>query len=129
MIIKRSCITGQIVWVYRGLSSSGAVRAYRRVRRVEMKRVRQWHERIERKRRAIAQLLNDCLAAIPLTAQLTSEQQAAVHRLKAISEEPGEYCNDFYNHIIEECQRSNTASRRWREYRERTFLSQENNEI
>lgn len=100
--IRRSCITGNAVWIYQGSSKSSAQTAYWKACRAEIERVRNWASTAARRMANIERLLNDCLAEIPINAELTQRQQDAVRRLQAI-ERKNFACNrDFYEHILEE---------------------------
>ena len=105
LVIRRSCLTGKVVWVYR-CSSKGAARvAYHRACRNEVKRMRHWGETAAQRRANIMKVLNECLADIPLDSALSNAQKAAARRLQAISKEDIACHREFYEHIIEERRR------------------------
>ncbi len=104
-VILRSCITGNVVWIYRGPSQEAARKAYQRVCRKEIERVRGLGERMARRTAAITRLLTNCLADKPIDAALTPEQQEAARELQAISRKQPECPGEFYDHIMEERRR------------------------
>ena len=124
-VIRRSCITGKIVWVYRGPSEEAARRAYHRARLREIERVRHWGETVKARADGIMRLLSDCMAKFPINAQLTPDQAEAARTLKAAATMPVPCHMDFYDHIIEEARRANLASGRWRANRIRMFGKKE----
>ncbi len=111
--IVRSCITGKVVWVYRG-TPNGQRMAYWRACRKEVRRVRMWMQRVNERRREITRFINSCMAALPLTHEMTKEQREAARELQRIEKNEPPCHRDFYDHIMEETRRKNEASRRWR---------------
>lgn len=105
IVIRRSCLTGRAVWMWCGKSRCAAYKAYSRACAAEVDRVRRWGETTVRRRSAILQLLNECLADIPITQSLTPEQTAAATALRELSREDVGCDREFYNHIIEERRR------------------------
>lgn len=67
-----------------------------------MERVRNWTGTVARRVANIQRLLNDCLADVPINANLTQQQQDAVRRLQAIVRKNYACHRDFYEHILEE---------------------------
>ncbi len=98
-VIRRSCITGNPVWMHAGVSRGASYWAYWYACRKELQRVNTWYDRASRRKANILRLLAKCLENIPLDAVLTPEQNAAARTLRKISE--SEYLPDmeFYNHI------------------------------
>lgn len=84
-VLCRSCLTGQVVWVYRGPTEGAAKQAYRRTRQREKERLKRWSEIVQRRTSNITRLMNECLAALPINAELTEVQKNAVKKLKKIS--------------------------------------------
>ena len=103
--IVRSCITGQVVWIYRGASYEASRVAYWRACQKEIARVKAWPSYVARQRRAIRRLLAECQANIPLTAEMTPEQKRAAQRLQDMARAPQPCDREFYNHIMEERRR------------------------
>ena len=126
-VIKRSCITGKIVWIYRGPSENAARIAYYRARNREIERVKHWDETCKKRADSIMRLLSNCMAKLPINAQLTKEQEEAARELKAAAEMPMPCHTEFYEHIIEEARRANEASGRWRANRVKMFGKKEMN--
>lgn len=106
-VILRSCLTGKVVWIYRGPSRAAARKAYWRACRKELERVRNWGERMARRAASIRRLLTDCMADKPIDAELTPEQQQAARELQNIGRKPQDCHLEFYDHIVEERRRRN----------------------
>lgn len=105
--ILKSCITGTAVWIYFGPSKEAARKAYWRACRHEAERVRQIGKMAARRKANILQMLNDCMAGLPITAELPPEKKAAARQLLAIAEEDTLSDRSFYNHILETRRRRN----------------------
>lgn len=105
--ILKSCVTGTAVWVYMGPSAEAARKAYWRACRHEAERMRQISKMAARRKANILQLLNDCMAGLPITAELPPEKKAAARQLLAIAEEDTLSDRSFYNHILETRRRRN----------------------
>lgn len=105
IVIRRSCLTGKVVWVYCGTSKRGADTAYWRACRAEVTRVRRWGEKAAERRSRIMAILNAALADLNITATLTPEQKAAAKKLSALSREDIACHREFYEHVIEERRR------------------------
>ena len=103
--VRRSCITGKIVWVCHTTSKGAARLAYWRACRKELERMRQWTKTVSDRCSNIMRFLSDCTAEIPITSSLTTEQTAAARKLKALGPRKEEYHTDFYDHIVEERRR------------------------
>ena len=104
-MIRRSCITGKVIWIYRGKSRNAGYQAYHKAVQHELERVKHWPEYVAERRARILKFLNDRLAALPINAELTPKQKACVRQLKKIADEPQELDLDFYNHIMAERER------------------------
>lgn len=120
-IIRRSCLTGNVVWIYRGPSHTAAQEAYRRACKKELERVRKWSKVAARRCANVARILTACTERMPLTADMTAEQRESARRLQAISKQEQPCHREFYDHIVEEARRRNEASARWREQRKKWF--------
>ncbi len=111
-VIRRSCLTGRAVWIYRGPSKDAAYRMYRRACRREVERVRRWSSITAIRMQNITRLLNDCMDKLPFTTELTSQQQESAKTLQKISKQP--LCSsEFYEHILEEQRRKKEKSRNY----------------
>ena len=104
-VILRSCLTGKVVWIYRGPSQEAARKAYFRACKKEIEHVRSWAERMAQRTASITRLLTNCLADKPIDAELTPDQQEAAKELQAISKKQLECHSEFYDHIMEERRR------------------------
>lgn len=123
-IVKHSCLTGKIVWVYRGRSSDGARIAYWRACRKEVRRVRQMMIReAERKKQLLRLLANDGSASssFSIRADMSQEQRKAVREIVKLCKKQLSHGGEFYEHIIEEARRRNWQSNRWKSNREKLF--------
>lgn len=118
-IIRRSCLTGIPVWIYRGPSTEAARRAYRLACKKEVRRVRMWMQKVNERRRNLSRFVARLTASLPPESDLTQVQRDALRMLRNM--EKAEYvCHrDFYEHIMEETRRRNEASSRWRDRRNR----------
>lgn len=117
--IVRSCITGEPVWYYQGPSENAARIAYWRACKHEVERIRNFPAYAKKKVDAVRKLLSDCLSEIPITAELTPKQKAAVKYLKSVADE-GPSCHmAFYEHIMEERRRRAEDREIRRQMRER----------
>ena len=105
VVVRKSCLTGQPVWLCQGKSWAAGIRAYYRARQREVKRVRQWGVTVKRRMANIRRLLCDCTAGIPLTAKLTAEQRTAARELEMQSRTSVACYRGFYEHILEERRR------------------------
>ena len=104
IVIRKSCLTGKVVWVYRG--TRGAARtAYWRACKREVERVQRWGETAAQRRARIMQLLNECIADVPITSDMPPGQEAAVRQLLRLSKEDIACHREFYEHILEERRR------------------------
>lgn len=119
--IVYSCLTGVPVWLYRGASENACRWAYLRACKHEIERVKSWSKTVAARRAEIKKLLDNCIAALPINAELTAEQKSAIKKLQAMIAEPQPCDKEFYNHIIEEARRRNEQSARWRESRCKNF--------
>ena len=105
LVIRKSCLTGKVVWIYWGPTRKAANVAYHRACKEELKRINHWKERADIRRRNILNILNECLADIPVTEALTPEQAEAARQLRNLSKEDIACHREFYEHIIEEQRR------------------------
>ena len=111
-VIKKSCLTGMVVWIYQGNSRNAARMAYYKACLKEVERVRSWKRTQARGLRAVADLLDAVSASL---ADPTPEQAAAIGRLRAAAKAVPDCHREFYDHIMEERRRR----RRDREIRRR----------
>lgn len=124
VIVKHSCITGRIVWVYFGKSEEAARKAYWRACKKEVRRVRNWGNHIAERRQQFMHLItmsNSSSSINSLMADLTPQQRKAARTIINMSKQPPAQDREFYDHIIEEARRRNFRSERWRENREKLF--------
>lgn len=98
-IIRKSCLTDKVVWIYRGPSEAAAKRAYYRARSKELERVRHWQEVTSRRRSNINALINYTLADLPITAVLTPEQKETLRQMQKICSQDIRCDTEFYDHI------------------------------
>ena len=113
-IIKRSCITNKVVWVYRGVSREAGRRAYYRACKKELEKVRHWMERMADRKRRLTMMLRMPESSGPsdtgssaniFGGELTDEQRRAARELVKLSKQEQPPHSDFYDHIVEERRR------------------------
>ena len=120
-VIRRSCLTGVPVWLYRGPSLQAASQAYRKACRAELEYMRNLRQEADRRCRNIMNILTACTASMPLTAEMTAGQKEAARKLKAICSQLQPAASEFFEHIVEEKRRQDEASARWRGKRDKWF--------
>ncbi len=118
-IIRKSCLTGKAVWIYRGPSKNAARIAYWRACKKEIDRVKHWGNVVAQQCSNAARFLADCMAEIPINAELTPEQAEAARKLQSIAKREKECYRDFYEHIMEERRRREEDKEYYRKLRER----------
>lgn len=118
-ILRKSCLTGKVVWIYRGPSKNAARVAYHRACKHELERMKHWSERVARRMTNIARLLSDCMSEIPINADLTPEQKEAAKQLLKLSKENADCHREFYEHVVEERRRRKEADAIRQEMRRR----------
>lgn len=121
-VIKRSCLTGKVIWIYHGHSHSGARQAYLKACKKEIQRIRQWALKMQERRRAIMRLLTDGESSFSgnlFNDCMTPEQRAAAKEILAMSKNEPPQDREFYDHIVEEAKRRNWKSERWSENRKK----------
>ena len=118
-VIRRSCLTGEVVWIYSGPSKSAAWVAYKRACQREVERVRQWCDTVARRKKNILGILNECMAGIPMTDDLPPGKKEAARQLLALSRQNVACHRSFYDHIMEERRRKAEDREIRRKMRER----------
>lgn len=99
IFIRRSCLTGNAVWIYRG-EADNERKTYWKACRFEVERVQRWTDIVSRRMGNISRLISDCLVNIPLNVELTPQQKQAVRQLQSVGNK-GIICHrDFYEHIM-----------------------------
>lgn len=146
-IIKRSCLTGKVVWIYRGASRNAGRHAYWKACKKELEKVKQWAERMaDRKRRLTLMLgFSDSSSssgngssgnkasgkgssANMFGGELTDEQRKAARELVRMSKQEPPPDMEFYNHIVEERRRRQQDRDIRRKMRERDQKAAEGKE-
>lgn len=74
-------------------------------------------QKVNERRRNIRRFINQCMASMSLTAEMTPEQKESAKELQRIERDEQPCHREFYDHIIEEARRRNEASGRWRDQR------------
>ncbi|MBQ9646123.1 MAG: hypothetical protein IJV24_07190 [Prevotella sp.] len=118
-IIRRSCTTGQVVWIYQGPTKKAANQAYRRARLKEQSRVRWWGKRMARRAANIKAFLDELIAALPIVGDLTPAQRQAIRTLQTIADSPPPCDTAFHNHCRTERRRRQRDKEIRRKMRER----------
>lgn len=124
LVIRKSCLTDKVVWIYWGPTRRSANVAYHRACKKEIKRVNNWGQRAEQRRREILNVLNECLADIPITEALTPQQAESARQLRNLSKEDIACHREFYEHIMEERRRREEDKRIRRQMAERRNTAQ-----
>lgn len=122
VVLKRSCLTGRIVWAYRGDSEEGARKAYWRACKKEVWRVRNWMKKMSRRRRMLLRLVthsDSSTVSSSIYKKMTPEQRKAARKIVKLANTEPQPDREFYNHIIEEAKRRNWQSARWAKNREK----------
>ena len=125
-IIRRSCLTGDPVWIYRGASKAGARQAYWRACKAEIERVHNWSQTMAQRAANITRFISQCMERLPIDAELTLEQLAAAKQLRAILKKEPVLHKAFYDHIMEERKRRAEDHEIRRQMREREELEKWN---
>ncbi len=120
-VIRKSCLTGRAVWIYVGPSYEAARIAYHKACRKELERMRQWGQSVARRCANVARILADCTSALPLAAEMTAAQKEAARRLLALRDRRQPCSSEFFDHVVAEKRRQESASRRWRGARGKWF--------
>lgn len=113
LFLRRSCITGKVVWAYRGFKKAER-NAYYRACEAEIRRIRDWAKRMEIRKANILHILGDGKKE-----NLTDEQREAARKIQAISRKPIAPYTGFYDHVIEERRRRAEDKEIRRQMRER----------
>lgn len=137
-IIKRSCITNKVVWIYRGASREAGRHAYWKACKKELEKVKQWAERMADRKRRLTLMLGSSdsssssgngssgnkasgkgSSANMFGGELTDEQRKAARELVRMSKQEPPPDMEFYNHIVEERRRRQQDKDIRRKMRER----------
>lgn len=118
-VIRKSCLTGKAVWIYRGPSHNAARIAYWRACKKEVERVRNWPETMARRKANILAFLSELTANLPPLAEMPPEKRAAARKMLALAEEQPDPGLAFYEHIMEERRRKEEDRRIRQAMRER----------
>lgn len=122
LVVKRSCLTGRIVWVYNGSSEDAARKAYWRACKREVWRIRNWMKKmIRRRRRLLSVITHSDSSSVSSSAfkQMMPEEQKLARKIMQLAKGEPQADREFYDHIIEEAKRRNWASERWKANRAR----------
>ena len=120
LIVKRSCLTDRIVWVYHGTSEEAARKAYWRACKKEVFRIRNWMNKMIRRRNRLLSIIThgDNSSASSSAFKLTPpEKRKSARKIIQLAKEEPQPDREFYDHIIEESRRRNWASDRWKDNR------------
>lgn len=118
-VIRKSCLTGKAVWIYRGPSHNAARIAYWRACKKEIERIRQWPERMARRKAEILAFLSELTANLPPVEEMPPEKRALARKLLAMADEQPDPGRAFYDHIMEERRRKEEDRRIRQAMRER----------
>lgn len=104
-VIRRSCLTGNAVWLYRGPSANAARMKYWRAANKEVERVRNWSSHVSVRTANIIRLQTECMNQLPINAEIPPSKSAAAKRLQAMAKLKESCYLEFFNHIMEERRR------------------------
>jgi len=99
--VLHSCVTGRVLWIRRCQSREAERKAFGKVCRKEIERVRQWSMTMVRRKKNIMRLLSDVTNGIGITERMSPQHRSASRQLQAIAENPAACDRDFYEHIME----------------------------
>lgn len=125
LFVKRSCLTGEIVWC-KFCASEGAARiAYWRACKNEVRRVRHYAQRMKERRRKLLLVIgwsdSSSASSVGIREGMTPNQRKAVREIAKLDKDRPPQSGDFYEHIKEEARRRDMSSSRWHEQREKQF--------
>lgn len=120
-----SRVTGQVVWLYQGQSREGMKRKYYRTVESERKRKRQWPKLQQARQANIRQLLDECMAALPILGTLTKAQREAIKALQQLAENVPEFCSPFLDHDRERRHQNYLEKRRRHYWKDADFRQHE----
>lgn len=129
LFVKRSCLTGKIVWAKYCATPRGAQDAYQRACRKEVRRYRDYSLTMKRRRQKLFSVIgitdsssaSSSVSSLASRSGLTPKQRAAIREIQALDRDRPPQGGEFYDHIIEEARRRNRKSSQWRENREKLF--------
>ena len=102
IVLRKSCLTGKVVWLYRAPSQEAIWKAYSRACQAELERRSQYDEMQERRKANVLQLLAECTSA---AGEMTPEKKSLARQLRALSKEMPPFQSEFYDHVVEERKR------------------------
>ncbi len=114
-----SCLTGKVVWAGLYTTNNNARQRYFVAKKHELRIVDGWDKTASARCTRIKDFLNECLAELPITAELTKQQITAARNLRALANEAVPCPREFYDHIIEETSRREFDNEIRRQMRER----------
>lgn len=120
-----SRVTGQAVWVYQGLSRQSMKRKYYRTVESERKRRRQWPKLQQARQANIRQLLDECMAALPILGTLAKAQREAIKTLQQMANDMPEFCSPFLDHDRERRHQNYLEKRRRHYWKDADFRQHE----
>lgn len=118
LAIRRSCTTGQAIWLHRGTRASIS-RAYYRTCKKESARVRWWCNRLKRRQQNIRLVLDELVGSLPILGTMTKQQRKALRELRSIEVEPVACDTAFHSNFLTERRRREQYREQMRRQRER----------
>lgn len=120
-----SRVTGQAVWIYQGQSKEGMKKKYYRTVESERKRRRQWAKLQQARQTNIRQLLDECMAALPILGTLTKAQRETIKTLQQMADDMPEFCSQFLDHDRERRHQNYLEKRRRHYWKDADFRQHE----
>ena len=119
LYMHRSILTGKVIWLCYATSPGAKRLCYYRAVKYDAKLSKLWPKMEERRMQVVHHILDECLADIPVTKQLTPVQRNAAKRLQVIAEESIPFYRVFGDHVREERRRLARFRQMMSERRER----------
>lgn len=115
-IIRRSCLTDKVVWLYRGHGTKRYIdKEYCVACRRERERIKRWSRTMTRRRKRINDLLSTLTAELPIMGTLSAEQRQAIRELQSIATQDLLPDRAFYEHFLES-RRQRKKACKWRQH-------------
>jgi len=100
-------------------------RKYYRTVESERKRRRQWPKLQRTRQTNILQMLDECMAALPILGTLTKAQREAIKTLQQMADDMPEFCSPFLDHDRERRHQNYLEKRRRHYWKDADFRQNE----
>ena len=99
LVLRRSCLTGKVVWLCRAKNRPAANNAYYRAKQAELLLSEKWDSLVDAWRAWLTQVLRAFLDRMAVTDQMADTQVAAARRIQALAREDIPRDTQFLEHI------------------------------